>query len=241
MKKKKKAACVPKSRILIVDDQPILRMGLAHLIRGEPDLEVCGEVGDASEVLDAIEALKPDGAVVALPLNAGIGLQLIKCVHRQHPRLRILVFSMHDMSFFAERSLTAGARGYVMKSETPERILEAIRRILNGDLGLSEDLAGWMLDKIVAGRLGESFSGMDRLSDREFEVFHLMGHGLGTRQIAQRLYLSVKTIETHGANIKKKLGLGKTSEIRQQAIEYVRMLPQLVGARMASRMKPTAS
>jgi DNA-binding NarL/FixJ family response regulator len=240
VKKKRKPAAKPKAKILVLDDQPIVRIGLAQLINTEPDLEVCAEVGDASEVIKAIENSKPDGAVVALPLNAGIGLQLIKCILRRHPRLRILVFSMHDMSFFAERSLAAGARGYIMKSETPEMIVEAIRRILNGDLGLSEDVAGRMLNKIVAGQLDDSFSGIDRLSDREFEVFHLSGQGLGTRQIAERLYLSVKTIETHGANIKKKLNLKKASEMRQQAIRYLRLLPNMVGARMASRMNPIA-
>jgi DNA-binding NarL/FixJ family response regulator len=239
--RRRKPAANGKAKILILDDQPIVRIGLIQLINSEPDLEVCAEVGDASEVMEAIKNTKPDGAIVALSLNAGICLQLLKTVLRRHPNLRILVFSMHDMSFFAERSLTAGARGYVMKSDTPARILEAVRRILNGDLGLSEELAERMLDRIVAGQLDESFSGIDRLSDREFEVFHLTGQGLATRQIAKRLYLSVKTIETHGANIKRKLNLKTSSELRQQAIKYLRLLPYMVVDRIAARMTSSAS
>ncbi|MHC5035804.1 MAG: response regulator transcription factor [Planctomycetota bacterium] len=227
--KKKRNAKRRRAKILIVDDQPIVRIGLVHLLNGEPDLEVCGEVGDASEVFEAIELFHPNAVIVALPLNAGICLHLIKTIHKRVPRLPILVFSAHNEAFFAERSLAAGAKGYILKTETPGRIVEAVRRILNGDLGLSNDLAERMLAKLVTARHEESFSGIDRLSDREYEVFHLVGQGFGTRQIAQRLYLSVKTIESHLAHIKKKLNLKDTSELRQQATQFVRLFPKLSG------------
>jgi len=210
-----------KIRILLVDDHPIVRQGLGQLIAQEPDMEVCGEAESAPEALRAIANLKPTVAVVDISLKDSSGVELIKDVKVRYPALPVLVLSMHDESFYAERVLRAGARGYVTKEEASETVLAAIRRVLRGEIYLSEKMASKMLSVFVGGPRQPVGSSMDLLSDRELEVFELIGRGLQTREVAQKLHLSVKTIESHRANIKRKLGLANATELMQRAIQWV--------------------
>ncbi len=210
-----------KLRVLIVDDHPIVRHGLRQLISQEPDLEVSGEAERPSEALKAIASLKPHVAIVDLSLREGSGLELIKDIKVRHPKLAVLVLSMHDESIYGERVLRAGARGYITKAEASENLLTAIRRVLAGEIYLSEKMAARMLHKLAAGPGVTDSSPVGVLSDRELEVFQLIGQGLRTRQIAERLQLSVKTIETYRENIKWKLKLEDAAELLQHAIRWV--------------------
>ena len=209
-----------KLRVLIVDDHPIVRHGLRQLISQEPDLEVSGEAERPSEALKAIASLKPHVAIVDLSLREGSGLELIKDIKVRHPKLAVLVLSMHDESIYGERVLRAGARGYITKAEASENLLTAIRRVLAGEIYLSEKMAARMLHKLAAGPGVTDSSPVGVLSDRELEVFQLIGQGLRTRQIAERLQLSVKTIETYRENIKWKLKLEDAAELLQHAIRW---------------------
>ena len=210
-----------KTRILIVDDHPIVRQGLSELINHENDLVVCGQAEDSHETIKAIRELNPNMAIIDITLKETSGLELIKDIHTQYPDLPVLALSMHDENLYAERSLRAGAMGYIMKQEATENVIEAIRRILGGEIYVSERMAGKMLRKIVAGQIETSSSQVDSLSDRELEVFSLIGRGHGTRQISERLHLSVKTIETYRAHIKDKLNLADAAELLQYAIQWV--------------------
>lgn len=207
-------------KILIVDDHPLLRGGLGQLINAEDDLEVCGDAEDAAEALKRIEELKPDLVTIDLSLPGRSGVTLIKDVQSRYPELPILVVSMHDESLYAERALRAGARGYVNKQEATTQVIEAIRRILDqGEVYVSESFASRIVTRMVDGeeRVG---SPVEQLSDRELEVFSLIGRGRGTREIAEALHLSVKTIESHRANIKRKLKLKTTNELALHAIRW---------------------
>jgi len=205
--------------VLIVDDHPIVRQGLAQLINQEADLQVCGQAEDAHQAMQAIRTLKPDMVIVDISLKDTSGIELLKDIKVQHTDLPILMLSMHDEGVYAERSLRAGARGYIMKQEATERVITAIRRVLAGEVYVSDTVATRMVSKLAAGT-GHA-SPLDSLSDRELEVFRLIGEGHGTRQVAEKLHLSVKTIETYRAHIKEKLGYKDANELFRAAIEWV--------------------
>ncbi len=207
--------------MFIIDDHPIVRQGLKLLIDQEPDLTVCGEAENADAVLPAIRELKPAIAVIDLSLGHDSGIELIKNIRLQHPDLPILVLSMHDESLYAERALRAGARGYIMKQEAPEKVIIAIRQVLQGKIYVSDAMSAKMLNKIIDSRREETSSPMELLSDRELQVFKLLGSGLGTRQVADKLHVSIKTVEAYRANIKEKLNLKGSAELVQHAIHWV--------------------
>src|SRR5712671_1532878 len=212
---------VTRSTIFIVDDHPIVRQGLALLINREPDLTVCGDAEEASSALRMIESLQPDLVVVDISLNGPDGLELLKNIRARDPNLPVLILSMLDESLYAERSLRAGASGYIMKQEATDRVLVAIRRILDGEIYVSDRMADRMLHRFVGGaQQVEPRSPISDLSDRELEVFRLIGDGRGTRQIAQELHISVKTVESYQAHIKDKLSLKNARELVQRAIQW---------------------
>jgi DNA-binding NarL/FixJ family response regulator len=211
-------ALVRKSRVFVVDDHPIVRQGLALMINAESDLTVCGEAEEAQTALHAIVACKPDILIIDISLNGPDGLELVKHVRAIFPEIPILVLSMHDETTYAERALRAKANGYIMKQEATEKVLVAVRRILNGEIYLSERMANKVLQQYMAGSAAVGQSRIAELSDRELEVFRLIGDGHGTRQIAEELHLSVKTVETYQAHIKEKLLLRTGREMVQQAI-----------------------
>jgi DNA-binding NarL/FixJ family response regulator len=197
----------------------MMRDGLRQLIGNEPDLDVCGEADDAPEALEQIEATKPNLAIVDITLRTTSGLEVIKDLHIRQPDLPVLVISMHDESLYAERVLRAGGRGYIMKQEGGKKIIEAIRRVLEGRTYVSEKMAANILD-IFSGRRGETSSPVEKLSDREFEVFQLIGRGLSTKEIADRLHVSVKTIEVHRVNVKQKLAIQTAPELIRFAVRW---------------------
>ena len=209
-----------KHRIVIVDDHPIVRQGLAQLIEQEDDLHICGQAEDAHEAIRAIRELNPNLVIVDISLRTSSGIDLIKDIKAQFPALPVLTLSMHDEALYAERALRAGARGYIMKQEAPEEVVTAIRRVLAGTTYVSQGMAAKMVNKIVAGPGEKNASPVDRLSDRELEVFRLIGEGYGTREMAEKLYLSVKTIETYRAHIKEKLNLQDANELLRAAIRW---------------------
>ncbi len=208
-----------KSRILLVEDHPIVRQGLALLINEEPDLEVCGHAEDVEGGHAAARTLRPDLVVVDLFLKGGDGLTLVKTLREEQPDLPTLVLSMHQESLHAERALRAGARGYVMKEEATAHVLRAIRKVLGGEVCVSDRVASRLLSRAVDGG-GRGGGPLERLSDREFEVFSLLGQGVGPREIAERLSLSVKTVDAHRENIKSKLGIKSGPALLRFAIEY---------------------
>jgi len=209
-----------RSRVFIVDDHPIVRQGLKLLIDQEPDLMVCGESENADAVLTAIRELKPAIAVIDLSLGHDSGIELIKNIRLQNPDFLLLVLSMHDESLYAERALRAGARGYIMKQEAPEKVIIAIRQVLQGAIYLSDAMKAKMLNKIIDSREKKS-SPIELLSDRELQVFKLLGSGLSTRQVSDQLHVSIKTVEAYRANIKEKLNLKSSAELVQHAIHWV--------------------
>ena len=211
-----------RSRILIVDDHPLFREGLQQMIDRTPDLAVCGEAEDVPEALKAIPDLKPDLVLVDISLGAGSGIDLIKAIKAKHEDLPVLVISMHDESLYAERALRAGAMGYVMKHERGKRVLAAISRVLGGDIYVSEKMATSMLSKLTWGKDQEPVSPVEKLSDRELEVFRMLGQVKGTRQIAEELSLTVATINTFRARIKEKLQLKTSTELAMYAIQWYR-------------------
>jgi DNA-binding NarL/FixJ family response regulator len=210
-----------KHGVLIVDDHPIVRQGLAQLIDQEQDLEVCGQAENAPQAMQAIRELHPAMVIVDISLQDTSGMELIKDIKVRHPDLPVLTLSMHDEAVYAERTLRAGALGYIMKQEATERVITAIRRVLAGEVYVSDSVAAKMVSKLAAAGTARSTSPVDRLSDRELEVFRLIGEGHGTRQVAEKLHLSVKTIETYRAHIKEKLGLKDANELFRTAIEWV--------------------
>lgn len=209
-----------KYRIIIVDDHPIVRQGLAQLIDQEDDLHVCGQAEDAHLAMRAIRELDPDLVIVDVSLRTTSGIELIKDIKIQFPDLPVLTLSMHDEALYAERALRAGARGYIMKQEATAEVVTAIRRVLAGTVYVSQGMAAKMVSKIVAGPGEKGTSPVDRLSDRELEVFRLIGEGYGTREMAEKLCLSIKTIETYRAHIKDKLNLTDANELLRAAIRW---------------------
>ena len=216
----KKSAAQNKKRIFIVDDHPMMRQGLAQLIGAELDLAVCGEVESAELALDGIGALKPDLVLADVSLPGKNGLELIKDFHAIQPNLPVLVISMHDESLYAERVLRAGGRGYIMKQEGGKKLMQAIRQVLEGKIYVSEKMSAEILETFSGRRAGTESSPVEKLTDREFEVFQLISQGKGTREIAEKLHISVKTIEVHRANIKAKLKLNSSSELICFAVRW---------------------
>ena len=210
-----------KPRLFLVDDHPLVRERLGQLIDQQPDMAVCGECADAAECLRLLATTKPDLVIVDLSLKSSHGIELIKDIKIQNPDLRILVLSMHEESLFAERSLRAGALGYVTKQESTATILSAIRRVLTGEMFLTERMATQLVGLWIHGPTGVIGSHVGELSDRELEIFQMLGEGQGTRQIAEALRLDVKTVETYRLRLKEKLQVNTASELLQQAVQWV--------------------
>jgi DNA-binding NarL/FixJ family response regulator len=214
------ASHTKKYAVLLVDDHPIVRQGLALLIDREADLSVCGEAEGAHTAFHAIDTLHPDIVVLDISLSGPDGLDVLKEIRMKSGDLPVLILSMHDESIYAERAMRAGANGYIMKQEATEKVLVAVRRILQGDVYLSDRLTSTMLQQFVRGSAPARSSPLLNLTDRELEVFRLIGEGHGTRRIADELHLSVKTIESYQAHIKEKLALRNARELVQHAIEW---------------------
>jgi DNA-binding NarL/FixJ family response regulator len=223
--KPKKTAAPTRKNILIVDDHPMMRDGLAALITAQPDLAVCAQAADAREALQAIESLRPDLVLMDISLPGKSGLEAIKDIQSLAPGLATLVLSMHDESLYAERVLRAGARGYVMKQEGGKRIMDGIRAVLEGKVFVSEKMSARIMNAFTGRRAAEATSSVESLSDREFEVFQLIGRGRSTKEIADQLHLSVKTVEVHRVNIKAKLQLTTSPELVHYAVRWVESQP----------------
>ena len=208
-------------KIMIVDDHPILRKGLSMVINQEPDLVVAGEAEDASAALEMIDSIMPDVVIVDLSLPGVDGIELIKTMKLRYKDLPALVVSMHDESLYAERALREGARGYIMKQEAVENVLIALRKVLHGEIFVSDKITTKMLETLISSDAKSMSSPMDLLSNRELTVFRLIGQGFKTRQIADKLHLSVKTIESYRSHIKEKLKLDTGTELMKYAIQWV--------------------
>jgi DNA-binding NarL/FixJ family response regulator len=214
-----------KKKVVVADEHPIVRDGLTRLLDDQPDLRVCAEVGDAAEVERALVSHRADAVIMDLVLGDSNGLDVIRQIHQAHPELPILIFSMHDETVFAARAIRCGASGYVTKHESTEVVIEALRQVLSGRMWVSQVVSDRLL-RSLASRNGSpshaSESPMEVLTDRELEVFGLFGSGLGTKEIATRLGLSAKTVETHRAHLKEKLGFERSSELLVAAARWVR-------------------
>jgi DNA-binding NarL/FixJ family response regulator len=210
-----------KARVLLVDDHAVVRFGMGQIINRQDDMVVCGEEESAAKALEAIGKLKPDIVVADISLKESSGLELMRNIKVQYPKLPVLVVSAHDESIYAEIAFRAGALGYLMKSEALEKIINALRRVLTGSIYVSEALGAKMLQKQIRGQSNAIASPAESLSDRELEVFQLIGRWKGTSQIASELHLSVKTIEYYREQIKKKLGLKKATELTQAATAWL--------------------
>ena len=208
-----------KRKVLVVDDHPIVREGLAQMINREPDLSVCGDAEDMRGAVQLLDTLRPDILILDISLKGPDGLDLVKHIRARDPELPVLILSMHDESIYAERALRAGANGYIMKQEATDNVLVALRRILSHEVYLSSRVTNKMLHQFVGGRTVETGKpSLDDLSDRELEVLRLIGAGRGTRQIAEELHLSIKTVESYQAHLKEKLLLKNSRELVQYAI-----------------------
>lgn len=209
-----------KTRIMIVDDHPMIRMGLASILMDEPDFEICGEAAGVVDALHLIEKNRPDLTIVDLSLEEGSGIDLIQQIRSVHVGVKVLVCSMHSESLFAERALQAGASGFIGKKEATAKVVEAIRTVLKGKVYLSEQMSERLL-VAFAHKPQHASSPMEGLSNREMEIFQNIGEGLSTKEMAQKLHLSVKTIETYHGRIKSKLGLKDHSDLIRHATRYV--------------------
>ncbi len=216
----KKSAAVKPKGVLIVDDHPIVRQGIQRLLAQESDLHVCGEVDSAKEARSLIEKNPPDVAVIDITLPGADGLELTKSLRAQEFKFPILIMSMHDESLYAERALRAGANGYIMKHEVADKIVEAIRKVLSGSIYVSDKTGQRILQDLSTARADSSAPPLQRLSDRELEVFRRIGQGQTTRQIADALHLSIKTIETYRAHIKEKLNINTATELVRVAVQW---------------------
>lgn len=210
-----------KAQILLVEDHAVVRFGISQLINRQSDLAVCGEEEDATNAMTAIERLKPDLIIADISLKDSSGLELIRNIKARHPGLPVLVLSVHDESVYAEVAFRAGALGYLMKQEALEKVLEAVRRVLKGAVYVSDAMAVKLLQKQLQGHAGAQGSPQDTLSDRELEVFQLIGQWKATRQIAQELHISIKTVEYYREQIKHKLNLKGAAELTQHATAWV--------------------
>jgi DNA-binding NarL/FixJ family response regulator len=213
-----------KAKVFLVDDHPLVREWLTQLIQREGDLSVCGEAEDTQEALKKIEETKPDIVIADISLKTSHGLELVKDLQARQPSLPVLVLSMHDESLYAERVLRAGAKGYITKQEATRKILQAVRQVLRGEIYVSEKMSSRMVHKMVAGGAESQKSPVERLTDRELEVFQLIGQGQGTRKIAADLHLGIKTVESYRARIKDKLKLEDGTQLLQHAIQWVHSL-----------------
>jgi len=209
-----------RAKVLVIDDHPLLRQGMAQLINQEKDLVLCGEAKDSASAMDAVHRLEPDIAIVDLTLKDQSGTQLVKQLAELFPGLKMLVFSMHDEWLHAERALQSGAAGYIMKEEAPEQVLAAIRRVLAGQTYLSERMSARILNRLVKGKAKDEVLPISTLSDRELQIFTLIGQGIPTREIAEQLSLSIKTVESHRERIKDKLKLKNATELLRYAMRY---------------------
>lgn len=209
------------TRIYIVDDHPLVRQGLSQIIASEADMEICGEAEDSPTAMKGVGEANPDAIIVDISLKGNNGLELIKNLKAIHESIPILVFSMHDETIYAQRALRAGAKAYVMKKEAPSKVVDAIRKIIKGEIYVSPSVADQVLHQIVNGPGNISTSPVDRLTDRELEVVQLIGRGLSSREIAESLHLSVKTIESHRAHVKEKLSLRNATELVQFSVQWV--------------------
>jgi DNA-binding NarL/FixJ family response regulator len=207
-------------RVMLVDDHPIVRQGLRRLIEAEPDLEVCGEAETAREAKSMIRDIDPDVVIVDVSLAQGDGLELVKDARAHYPNLPLLVLSMHDEVIYAERMLSAGANGYIMKQAASDQFLVALRRVLEGGIYVSETVGNSMIEKFAAGGAYTPTNPVDGLSNRELQVLHMIGKGLSTRQTAEALNLSVKTVESHRQRIKRKLSLQTSAQLMQYAVNW---------------------
>ena len=208
-------------RILLVDDHPVVRKGLAQIITQQPDLEVVAEADDYHQALETVRQTPIDLAIVDLTLKDISGLDLIKQLKASMPKLKTLVLSMHDENLYAERALRAGAGGYIMKQEDSKVLVGAIRTVMTGEIYLSKEIASKMIGKMTGSTGSDELTPVQRLSDRELEVFELLGKGLGTRQIADRLCISIKTVQAHREHIKGKMKISNASELVRHATQWV--------------------
>ena len=211
---------VDKSRIFIVDDHPLVREGLTNLINGQDDLIICGEAKDSAQALDGIMKARPDVALIDISLENESGLELVKQLRSQCPNVALIVLSMHDETLYAERVLRAGARGYVMKHETSKSVLASIRRVLEGGVYVSERILSRMVRRVSSARGPVASSPVERLSDRELEIFRLLGQGRTTSQIAEDLNLSLKTVQAYCARAKEKFGVTSLTELLRAAFRW---------------------
>lgn len=209
----------PRPTIVIVDDHPIVRRGIVLLIENEGDIVVAGEADDAAAAMQLIEKLKPDLALVDISLNGTSGIELTRTIVASHPETAVLIISMHDESIYLERALRAGARGYIMKQETTEHVVAAIRKVLGGELYVSEPMRDSMVVQFIQGKFIAGGASHGRLTDRETEIVQLIGQGFTTKRIAHELHVSEKTVESHCANIKNKLGLKNSRELIQYSVK----------------------
>ena len=209
------------TRVLIVDDHPFMRRGLAQTINDQAGMEVCGEAGSVAEALQMMETSRPDLAVIDISLGAESGLELIQALRTRWPATKVLVSSMHDETLFAERALRAGALGFVNKGEPPDVFVAALQRVSSGQIYLSERMTNRMLDHVLTDKVETNRSPIETLSNRELEVFEMIGKGMATKQIAARLGLSPKTIETYREHIKQKLNLSNATELTRHAVQWV--------------------
>ena len=219
MAKKADGFATKAARVLIVDDHPVVREGLSALISGQPDLTVCGQAAGCAEAVSLADTTNPNLIIVDISLKDGNGIELIKRIKARNPSIRFLVSSMHDETVYAERALRAGALGFLGKQESTQKIIDAIRRVLEGKVYLSERMAQRLLHGLVAG--SRERSSVEALADRELQVFELIGQGLNTRQIAAQLHLSSKTVETYRGRIRDKLNIGRGSELAHYAMQWV--------------------
>ncbi len=222
---KKKAAPSARRRILLVDDHPFMRAGLGQLIDCQPDLVVGSEAGNPAEALQVLARQRPDLILTDLTMPGRSGLEFIKDLRAAHPEIPILVVSMHDEAVYAERALRAGARGYIMKEAGGENLLGAIRQVLRGEIYVSHKMSARILEAVSSRRPRGSSSPIEQLTDREFEVFQLIGQGKGTREIAAELHLSPKTVDVHRSHVKEKLGLRDATALIRHAVRWVETRP----------------
>jgi DNA-binding NarL/FixJ family response regulator len=208
-------------RVFLVDDHPLVREWLAGLIRPQPDLELCGTADDAASALASLAQIRADVVVVDLSLEGNSGLDLIRDLRAFQPQAKVLVLSMHEEAHYAERALRAGARGYIMKRESTDRIIDAIRQVLQGKVYASEALMARIAERFVAGSAAAVAGEVDALSDRELEVFRLLGHGYQTREVAARMKAGMKSVQVYCGRIKAKLNLSNASELRREAVRWI--------------------
>ena len=210
-----------KARILIVDDHVIVRQGIAQLVNRELDLDVCAEAGDADSAIAVLRDTQVDLAIVDISLPGTSGIELVKLMRDAQPQLPVLVMSMHDEALYSDRAFRAGAKGYVMKQEATEKLLAAIRKILNGGVYVSDRMQTVMVQRFLNSGVDETVSFIDNLTDREFEILRMIGQGLTVAEIADKLGRSAKTVEAHRANLREKLGLKRAAELARFATQWV--------------------